>query len=115
MARDFDGDGDLDIASVSFFPDYNSSPRESFVMLENKGGMKFEPSTFAQCIAGRWLTMDADDIDGDGDIDIALASMIEMPTVVPEPLKQIWEKQSPSVLFLVNQLKQPSNKVSESK
>ena len=107
VARDFDGDGDLDIASASFFPDYNSSPRESFVMLENKGGMKFEPSTFAQCIAGRWLTMDAEDLDDDGDIDIALASMIEMPTVVPDALKQIWEKQSPSVLYLINQLKQP--------
>lgn len=107
VARDFDADGDLDIASSSFFPDYKSSPRESFVMLENKGGLKFEPSTFRECIAGRWLTMDADDLDSDGDIDIVLASMIEMPTIVPDFLKEMWQKQSPSVLYLLNQTKQP--------
>ena len=105
MARDFDGDGDLDIASVSFFPAYDSSPRESFVMLENKGGLKFEPSTFRECIAGRWLTMDAGDFDADGDIDIVLASMIRMPTIVPDFLKNLWESKSPSVLFLINQKK----------
>jgi hypothetical protein len=107
VARDFDGDGDLDIASVSFFPDYEHSPRESFVLLENKGGLKFEASTFPQCILGRWLTMDANDLDGDGDVDIVLASMIEMPTVVPAPLKNLWQKNSPSVLYLINQQKQP--------
>ena len=106
-ARRIDGDEDLDIASVSFFPDYEKSPRESFVMLENKGGLRFEASTFQQCIAGRWLTMDAGDIDGDGDIDLALASMIRMPTIVPAALKAFWEEQSPSVLYLINQQKQP--------
>lgn len=109
VARDFDKDGDLDIASVSYFPDYQSSPRESFVYLENKGGMKFEASTFRECIGGRWLTMDADDIDGDGDIDMVLGSNIRMPTIVPDFLKDIWEKSSPSVLFLVNQLRQPAS------
>ncbi|MGZ8938790.1 MAG: FG-GAP repeat domain-containing protein [Limisphaerales bacterium] len=108
VARDFDSDGDLDIASISYFPDYDSSPRESFVLLENKGGLKFTPSTFRQCIGGRWLTMDANDIDGDGDIDIVLASMIRMPTIVPAFLKEMWEKQSPSVLYLINQQKQPT-------
>lgn len=105
LARDFDADGDLDIASLSFFPDYEKSPRESFVMLENKGDLKFEPSTFRECIAGRWLTMDAGDFDADGDIDIVLASMIRMPTIVPDFLKQLWETKSPSVLFLINERK----------
>jgi hypothetical protein len=110
MARDFDNDGDLDIASISFFPDYKESPRESFVMLENKGGLKFEPSTFRECIAGRWVTMDANDLDGDGDIDIVLASLIRMPTIVPDFLKELWEKQSPSVLYLINQTRDRARK-----
>ena len=108
VARDFDADGDLDIASISFFPDFESSPRESFVFLENKGDLKFTPSTFRECIVGRWLTMDADDIDGDGDIDLVLASLIRMPSVVPDFLKDLWEKQSPSVLYLLNQKKNPA-------
>jgi hypothetical protein len=112
LARDFDGDGDLDIAAISFFPDYEKSPRESFIYLENKGDMKFEASTFRECIAGRWLTMDAGDIDGDGDIDLALGSLIDMPTIVPPPVKEMWEKKSPSVLILKNQLKQNAPKKS---
>jgi hypothetical protein len=108
VARDFDNDGDLDIASASFFPDYEKSPRESFVMLENLGDLKFKPSTFRECISGRWVTMDAADFDSDGDIDLALGSMIRMPTIVPDFLKEMWEKQSPSVLLLINQLKQPT-------
>jgi hypothetical protein len=111
VARDFDGDGDLDIATVSFFPDYESSPRESFVLLENKGNMKFEPSTFRECIAGRWLTMDAGDIDGDGDIDMVLASLIRMPTIVPDFLKKLWEEKSPSVLYLINQRNNLTNTI----
>ncbi len=105
MARDFDGDGDLDIAAISFFPDYENTPRESFVYLENKGGMNFKPSTFAQCIAGRWDVMDVGDVDGDGDLDIVLGSYIRGPTPAPAMLKQVWEKRGPSIMILKNTLR----------
>jgi hypothetical protein len=106
-ARDFDGDGDLDIAAISFFPDYQQSPRESFVYLENKGKMQFVPMTFPQCTMGRWLVMDADDLDGDGDIDLALGSYINGPSAVPAALKREWDRFSPSVLILRNKLRSP--------
>lgn len=105
VARDFDGDGDLDIAAISFFPDYDNSPQESFVYLENLGGMKFSASTFQQFFTGRWLTMDAQDLDGDGDIDIVLGSYIRGPSEVPQALVDVWDKVGPSVLVLKNKLR----------
>jgi hypothetical protein len=76
VARDFDGDGDLDIAAISFFPDLKNQPGESFVYLENKGNFSFAAYTIAAADEGRWMTMDAGDVDGDGDDDILLGSMI---------------------------------------
>jgi len=81
IARDFDGDGDLDIATISFFADYDHQPEESFVYLENDvnlanggSGFDFQPYSFPEATSGRWLTMDAGDIDGDGHLDIILGN-----------------------------------------
>jgi hypothetical protein len=102
LARDFDLDGDLDIAAISFFPDYFGEVKESFTYLENEGGLKFAASTFVQSTSGRWITMDAGDLDGDGDIDIVLCASNRSFGDVPKPLAENWEQRGTSVLLLEN-------------
>ncbi len=75
IARDFDKDGDLDMASVSYFPDTKHQPQEGFIYLENQGKLNFKPFTIKEVNAGKWLTLDAGDIDGDGDEDIVIGSL----------------------------------------
>jgi hypothetical protein len=103
VARDFDGDGHLDIAAISFFPDYEAAPRESFVFLKNRGGLDFTAHTIRECIAGRWLTMDAGDLTGNGRPEIILGSFIQGPTPVPDFLMNTWKARGPAMLLLRNE------------
>lgn len=73
MARDFDKDGDLDIAAISFYADLDH-PEQGFIYLSNAGKLKFTASITPEAAHGKWLTMEAGDFDGDGDTDIVLGS-----------------------------------------
>jgi len=97
MARDYDGDGDLDIAAISFFPDFLNQPQESFVYLENKGNFDFHPYSFPEATLGRWLTMDAGDIDGDGRTDIILGNFSVGPVIMKQKLD--WKNSPPFVIL----------------
>jgi hypothetical protein len=105
IARDFDGDGDLDIASISYFPDYDHHPEESFIFWENTGNLSFKPSSFNNASMGRWLTMEAGDIDHDGDIDLVLGNAKFPLGHIPDSLMKNWNKYSPSLVILKNQTK----------
>ncbi len=104
VARDFDNDGDLDIAAISYFPDYKRErPLEAFVYLENQGRLKFNAFSMRESLAARWFCMDAADGDGDGDIDIILGAMNGGPGEVPAPLARAWAERPTPLMILVNQ------------
>ena len=102
IAKDFDEDGDIDMASIAFFPDYDHLPYESFIYWENKGNLSFERFSFPGATDGRWMTMDAGDMDGDGDIDIVLGSAFFTLGNVPPAFKDKWSKQPLSIMVLEN-------------
>lgn len=99
VARDFDGDGDLDIAAISFFADYVHQPEESFVYFENRGNFDFHPYSFPEANMGRWLTMDVGDFNHDGKPDIILGNFSVGPVMMN--YKSSW-KQSPPFIILKN-------------
>ena len=99
MARDYDEDGDLDIATIAFFADFASQPEEGFVYLRNEGNFEFEPFRIPECKTGRWLTMDVADLDGDNKIDIVLGNFSIRPSVI-KPVVD-WQK-GPPFIFLKN-------------
>ena len=80
MARDFDKDGNIDIAVISFFPDKKNRPQESFLYLSNQGNLHFIPYAIPAFNKGNWLTMDAGDVDGDGYDDIVVGNL-DMPKI----------------------------------
>ena len=99
MAADFDGDGDMDIATISFFADYQRQPEEGFVYLENEGNLNFKPHSMPETIRGRWLTMDVADLNGDGKPDIFLGNFSVAPGFIQSLVP--W-KTAPSFLYLKN-------------
>ncbi|MDE0190143.1 MAG: FG-GAP-like repeat-containing protein [Gammaproteobacteria bacterium] len=105
LAVDFDADGDLDIAGIAMFADFMRHPEAGFVYLENQGDLQFDGAHTPEAADGRWVAMDAGDMDGDEDIDIVLGSFIEGPGAVPTVLMQRWRDLERPLLYLENQLK----------
>ena len=100
---DYDGDGDLDIAAISFFPDFENHIEEGFVYLENDGANNYTAYSFPDVGEGRWITMDAGDIDQDGDLDILIGSLAF--EVIPDGgLVEKWTNSGVPFIILENQL-----------
>ncbi|MCF2443005.1 VCBS repeat-containing protein [Dyadobacter sp. CY345] len=77
IAKDFDQDGDIDLATIAFFADFQHNPSGSFLYFEQNNKIKFPnfiPHALPISNSGRWICMDAEDFDGDGDTDIVLGN-----------------------------------------
>lgn len=106
VSNDFDLDGDLDFAAISFFPDYESAPASGFTYLENVSTphhIKFDYHILPQGSQGRWMVMQHGDPDQDGDIDLWLGSFTFAPTPVPPQLQKLWYETGINIVFLENQ------------
>ncbi len=108
VVRDFDQDGDPDIAAIALFPQWNEDEPETFVYLENKGQMRFEPQSIARDFFSVWCSIEAADVNGDGRTDIVLG-LGNFPELVPpdwitaHAAMQGRGGKAPSVIFLLNQ------------
>lgn len=101
VLNDFDKDGDMDIAAISFFPDWLNHPEQGFVFLENTGNMKMNAYSFDFVSSGRWIVMDVKDYDNDGDSDIVLGSLVM--EVQPETgIEAKWIKDALPFIVLKN-------------
>jgi FG-GAP-like repeat len=101
VVKDFDRDGDMDIAAISFFPDF-SKPENGFLYFENEGkGLSF--STYATPLAGagRWLRMESLDLEGDGDQDLLLCAL-NFDIGVKAMLREKWKNEKVPLLILMN-------------
>jgi len=74
IARDFDRDGNIDIAAISFFPS-SLQPQEAFTYLKNTGNYSFSPYRLPlNTPFEKGITMDVADLDQDGKLDILLGN-----------------------------------------
>ncbi len=74
IAADFDGDGDIDIATIAFFADMQNTPQEEFVYFEQSKPLDFKAHAVPVSKYGRWMCMETADLNNDGQLDIILGN-----------------------------------------
>ncbi|MBB6109326.1 Repeat domain-containing protein [Mucilaginibacter lappiensis] len=106
LAEDFDKDGDIDFAATAFFPEFGKLVDESFVYLENIDQNKFTFKSYTQKseVPIKTLTLEAADVDGDGDLDIITGNFAQSPGPAPAGLDQKWKSAKYGLSIFFNQL-----------
>ena len=98
IAVDFDGDGDLDIATIAFFADMKNTPEEEFIYFEQNKPFDFKPHAIPVSQYGRWMCMDVADQNNDGKPDIILGNYSSGFMFIPD-FKPSWNKKLPLIVL----------------
>jgi hypothetical protein len=108
LAEDFDQDGDQDIAAIAYYGNIDQGLDQARVAyLQNNDGVFEAKSVDSLGRIGRFIAISSGDIDGDGDMDVALANMSFGPCgplKVSPDLQGQWLK-GPRFVLLRNQLR----------
>jgi len=107
LAEDFDKDGDIDIATTSFYAEYGQLKDESFIYLENVNQLSFGFKAYVHqsAVPVKSLTMEAADFDKDGDTDILLGNFAFSPVALPKNLKASWQSVNYGLILFENRLR----------
>jgi len=97
IATDFDGDGDIDIATTAFFADLKNKPGEGFIYFEQDKAMNFKPHAIPVSKYGRWMTMDTIG-KAKGSPDIVLGNYA-MGMFIDATLKPFWNTALPLIVL----------------
>jgi hypothetical protein len=76
----------LDIASIAYFADYKLNPNAGFIYLRQDKSLQFSAHTLPEADRGRWITLDAGDVDRDQDIDLVLGAYNMPQRQIPDAL-----------------------------
>jgi hypothetical protein len=86
------------------YPDLARWPEETLVLFRNEGDWTFTPEYLEKEPSGKWLLMDAADVDGDGDQDLILgANLLIRGVLVPPRYTEKWNKEKIAYRVFVNE------------
>ncbi|HTJ53335.1 MAG TPA: FG-GAP and VCBS repeat-containing protein, partial [Cyclobacteriaceae bacterium] len=102
IADDFDKDNDIDLTILASYPNLKDRPQETLVYLENSGDLNFNSSYIEKQPSGKWLLMDAGDLDNDGFPDLIVGANLMNTIGQPEFYEQQWKTNKKSILILKN-------------
>jgi hypothetical protein len=104
VAGDFDGNGRMDLAVVSFCPDWRLPVPTTFLLLLQRADGTVERAGIDDRFWNRWMRIGAGDVNGDGRVDLILGAA-DVPVGIPyEHLERYNQLQQgkPAVLVLQN-------------